>query len=118
MARLVPSWTRLDKQQERDVRELIRRVSGLQDEADPNFQLALNFAWSNFRCAAREPCAWVPAARRGRGCLRGRGWACGWVAGLWRVEWVRPSRGTLAGAAMQRLSASWISIADDTQLKR
>nr|XP_040131340.1 gamma-tubulin complex component 5 [Ictidomys tridecemlineatus] len=49
MARLVPSWTRLDKQQERDVRELIRRVSGLQDEADPNFQLALNFAWSNFR---------------------------------------------------------------------
>uniref|UniRef100_A0A8D2IEB9 Gamma-tubulin complex component n=1 Tax=Urocitellus parryii TaxID=9999 RepID=A0A8D2IEB9_UROPR len=49
MARLVPSWTRLDKQQERDVRDLIRRVSGLQDEADPNFQLALNFAWSNFR---------------------------------------------------------------------
>ncbi|KAF7478047.1 Hypothetical predicted protein [Marmota monax] len=49
MARLVPAWTRLDKQQERDVRELIRRVSGLHDEADPNFQLALNFAWSNFR---------------------------------------------------------------------
>ncbi|XP_048185522.1 gamma-tubulin complex component 5 isoform X2 [Perognathus longimembris pacificus] len=43
------SGSRLDRQQERDVRELIRRVAGLQDEADPNFQLALNFAWSNFR---------------------------------------------------------------------
>lgn len=83
MARLVPSWTRLDKQQERDVRELIRRVSGLQDEADPNFQLALNFAWSNFRCAACEPCSWVLAARRRRGRLLGRGGACGWAAGPW-----------------------------------
>ncbi|XP_078231781.1 gamma-tubulin complex component 5 isoform X11 [Callithrix jacchus] len=42
-------WSRLDAQQERDVRELIRSVAGLQDETDPNFQLALNFAWSNFR---------------------------------------------------------------------
>ncbi|KAM4826366.1 gamma-tubulin complex component 5 isoform 2-T2 [Thomomys bottae] len=43
------SGSRLDRQQDRDVRELIRRLTGLQDEADPNFQLALNFAWSNFR---------------------------------------------------------------------
>ena len=50
MASPAPSWTRLDPQQERDVRELIRLVSGVQDEADPNFQLALHFAWSNFRC--------------------------------------------------------------------
>ncbi|XP_049638624.1 gamma-tubulin complex component 5 [Suncus etruscus] len=35
--------------QDRDVRALIRLVAGLQDEADPNFQLALHFAWSNFR---------------------------------------------------------------------
>ncbi|XP_020930772.1 gamma-tubulin complex component 5 isoform X1 [Sus scrofa] len=49
MASPAPSWTRLDPQQERDVRELIRLVSGVQDEADPNFQLALHFAWSNFR---------------------------------------------------------------------
>ncbi|XP_012503421.1 PREDICTED: gamma-tubulin complex component 5 [Propithecus coquereli] len=49
MARPGASWSRLDREQERDVRELVRRVTGLQDEADPNFQLALNFAWSNFR---------------------------------------------------------------------
>lgn len=53
MARPVPSWSRLDRQLDCDVRELIRRVAGLQEEADPNFQLSLNFAWSNFRCAAR-----------------------------------------------------------------
>ncbi|XP_032115888.1 gamma-tubulin complex component 5 isoform X4 [Sapajus apella] len=49
MARHGQPWSRLDAQQERDVRELIRSVAGLQDETDPNFQLALNFAWSNFR---------------------------------------------------------------------
>ncbi|KAF6079810.1 tubulin gamma complex associated protein 5 [Phyllostomus discolor] len=49
MARPGPSWSRLDRQQERDVRELVRHVAGLWDEADPNFQLCLNFAWSNFR---------------------------------------------------------------------
>ncbi|XP_063554978.1 gamma-tubulin complex component 5-like [Gorilla gorilla gorilla] len=49
MARNGPPWSRVDAQQERDVRELVRGVAGLQDEADPNFQLALNFAWSNFR---------------------------------------------------------------------
>uniref|UniRef100_A0A8C2N7D9 Gamma-tubulin complex component n=1 Tax=Capra hircus TaxID=9925 RepID=A0A8C2N7D9_CAPHI len=49
MASLPPSWSRLDRRQERDVRELVRLVAGVQDEADPNFQLALHFAWSNFR---------------------------------------------------------------------
>ncbi|XP_028357302.1 gamma-tubulin complex component 5 isoform X2 [Physeter macrocephalus] len=49
MASPVPSWSRLDRRQERDVRELVRLVAGVQDEADPNFQLALHFAWSNFR---------------------------------------------------------------------
>lgn len=49
MARPGPSWSCLDQQQERDVRALVRLVTLLQDEADPNFQLALNFAWSSFR---------------------------------------------------------------------
>ncbi|XP_074256259.1 gamma-tubulin complex component 5 isoform X6 [Saimiri boliviensis] len=49
MARHGQPWSRLDAQQERDVRALIRSVAGLQDETDPNFQLAQNFAWSNFR---------------------------------------------------------------------
>ncbi|XP_023560426.1 gamma-tubulin complex component 5 [Octodon degus] len=40
---------RAESQREQDLRALIRQVTGLQDEADPNFQLALNFAWSNFR---------------------------------------------------------------------
>ncbi|XP_029419671.1 gamma-tubulin complex component 5 isoform X2 [Nannospalax galili] len=46
-----PGWSgsRMDRQQERDVCELVRRLTGLQDQADPNFHLALNFAWSNFR---------------------------------------------------------------------
>ncbi|KAM9084624.1 gamma-tubulin complex component 5 isoform 1-T1 [Megaptera novaeangliae] len=49
MASPAPSWSRLDRRQERDVRELVRLVAGVHDEADPNFQLALHFAWSNFR---------------------------------------------------------------------
>lgn len=39
----------MDRQLEHDVRELVRQVTGLQDEADSNFQMALDFAWSNFR---------------------------------------------------------------------
>ncbi|XP_006861931.1 PREDICTED: gamma-tubulin complex component 5-like [Chrysochloris asiatica] len=42
-------WSRQNRQQELDVRQLVRHVTGLQDEADPNFQLSLHFAWSNFR---------------------------------------------------------------------
>ncbi|XP_034879790.1 gamma-tubulin complex component 5 isoform X3 [Mirounga leonina] len=49
MSRPTLPWGHLDPQQERDVRELVRHVAGLQDEADPNFQLALHFVWSNFR---------------------------------------------------------------------
>ncbi|XP_077935148.1 gamma-tubulin complex component 5 isoform X4 [Halichoerus grypus] len=49
MSRPALPWGHLDPQQERDVRELVRHVAGLQDEADPNFQLALHFVWSNFR---------------------------------------------------------------------
>ena len=52
MASLPQSWSRMDRRQERDVRELVRLVAGVQDEADPNFQLALQFAWSNFRCGS------------------------------------------------------------------
>lgn len=43
------SWRRLNPHLERDVRELVRHVAGLRDDADPNFQLCLHFAWSNFR---------------------------------------------------------------------
>lgn len=50
MARSGPTWSRLERQQERDVRELVRSVAGLRDEADPNFQLSLHLAWSHFRC--------------------------------------------------------------------
>ncbi|XP_008155098.2 gamma-tubulin complex component 5 [Eptesicus fuscus] len=49
MARPEPSWRRLNPHLERDVRELVRHVAGLRDDADPNFQLCLHFAWSNFR---------------------------------------------------------------------
>ncbi|XP_070353232.1 gamma-tubulin complex component 5 isoform X3 [Equus asinus] len=49
MARPCLLWSRLDRQQEQDVRELVRRVAGLRDEADPDFQLALHFVLSNFR---------------------------------------------------------------------
>ncbi|XP_007533952.1 gamma-tubulin complex component 5 [Erinaceus europaeus] len=49
MARPALLGSPLDRQQERDVRELVRHVAGLQDETDPSFQLALNFVWSNFR---------------------------------------------------------------------
>ncbi|NP_666302.2 gamma-tubulin complex component 5 isoform 1 [Mus musculus] len=49
MARPKSSGSRMDRQLEHDVCELVRQVTGLQDEADPNFQLALDFVWSNFR---------------------------------------------------------------------
>ncbi|XP_055980292.1 gamma-tubulin complex component 5 [Sorex fumeus] len=49
MALAAPPAGRPDRPLERDVRALLRRVAGLRDEADPNFQLAVNFAWSHFR---------------------------------------------------------------------
>ncbi|KAM8977453.1 gamma-tubulin complex component 5 [Pelodytes ibericus] len=42
-------WTRFEKEQEADIKRLISCMSGLQDEQDNNYQLALQFAWSNFR---------------------------------------------------------------------
>ncbi|XP_072268883.1 gamma-tubulin complex component 5 [Pyxicephalus adspersus] len=42
-------WTRFEKDQEEDVRSLVSCVSGLHDDNDKNFQLALQYACSNFR---------------------------------------------------------------------
>ncbi|KAE8294449.1 Gamma-tubulin complex component 5 [Larimichthys crocea] len=42
-------WTTFEKETERETKRLIRCVSGVEDEEDQNFQLALKFAWSNFR---------------------------------------------------------------------
>ncbi|PIO26828.1 hypothetical protein AB205_0030610 [Aquarana catesbeiana] len=42
-------WTRFEKEQERDVKELVSCVSGLHDDSDKNFQLGLQYALSNFR---------------------------------------------------------------------
>ncbi|XP_025944564.1 gamma-tubulin complex component 5 isoform X1 [Apteryx mantelli] len=46
--------SRFEREQERDVRALVRRVTGLPEEEEQElgggrFQMALNFAWSNFR---------------------------------------------------------------------
>ncbi|XP_026644918.1 gamma-tubulin complex component 5 isoform X1 [Microtus ochrogaster] len=49
MARPWASGRRMDRLLEHDVCELVRRVTGLRDQADPNFRLALDFVWSNFR---------------------------------------------------------------------
>ncbi|XP_075706434.1 gamma-tubulin complex component 5-like [Rhinoderma darwinii] len=42
-------WTRYEREQEKDVRKLISSLSGLDDESDNNYQLALQYAGSNFR---------------------------------------------------------------------
>lgn len=43
-------WSTFEKETERETKKLIRCISGLEeDEEDQNFQLALKFAWSNFR---------------------------------------------------------------------
>ncbi|KAM4045971.1 gamma-tubulin complex component 5 isoform 1-T1 [Anomaloglossus baeobatrachus] len=42
-------WTRFEREQEKDVKKLICSLSGLHDERDKNYQLALQYAWSNFR---------------------------------------------------------------------
>nr|XP_057930124.1 gamma-tubulin complex component 5 isoform X2 [Doryrhamphus excisus] len=45
-------WSTFEKETERETKKLIRCVCGLaedEDEEEPNFQLALKFAWSNFR---------------------------------------------------------------------
>ncbi|XP_054646942.1 gamma-tubulin complex component 5 [Dunckerocampus dactyliophorus] len=43
-------WSTFEKETERETKKLIRCVCSLaEDEEEPNFQLALKFAWSNFR---------------------------------------------------------------------
>lgn len=42
-------WSTFEKESERDTKRLIRCLSGIEDEEDQNFQLALKFAWSNFK---------------------------------------------------------------------
>ncbi|XP_077462813.1 gamma-tubulin complex component 5 [Stigmatopora argus] len=42
-------WTAFEKETERETKELIRCLSGFQDEEEQNFQLALKFVWSNFK---------------------------------------------------------------------
>nr|XP_006135890.1 gamma-tubulin complex component 5 isoform X1 [Pelodiscus sinensis] len=52
MATQVARGSRCEQEQERDVRALIRRVTGLreaQEEPGGRFQAALSFVWSNFR---------------------------------------------------------------------
>uniref|UniRef100_H3B9W7 Gamma-tubulin complex component n=1 Tax=Latimeria chalumnae TaxID=7897 RepID=H3B9W7_LATCH len=41
-------WTNFEREQEKEIKKLIKYFSGLKEE-DQNFQLALQFAWSNFR---------------------------------------------------------------------
>lgn len=42
-------WTEFEKETEKETKKLIRRISGVEDEDEQNFQLAVKFAWSNFR---------------------------------------------------------------------
>ncbi|XP_058886341.1 gamma-tubulin complex component 5-like isoform X1 [Acipenser ruthenus] len=42
-------WTKLERDLEEDIKGLIQCVSAVQDEEDANFQMAMKFAWSNFR---------------------------------------------------------------------
>ncbi|CAK6956205.1 gamma-tubulin complex component 5 [Scomber scombrus] len=42
-------WSTFEKETEKEIKTLIRCVSGIEDEEDQNFQLALKFAWSNFK---------------------------------------------------------------------
>ncbi|KAG9492294.1 hypothetical protein GDO78_000681 [Eleutherodactylus coqui] len=43
-------WSHYEREQEKDVRRLVCSVSGLREESADNYQLALQYAWSNFRC--------------------------------------------------------------------
>ncbi|XP_039666830.1 gamma-tubulin complex component 5 isoform X2 [Perca fluviatilis] len=42
-------WSTFEKETERETKALIRCISGVEEEDDQNFQLALKFAWTNFR---------------------------------------------------------------------
>uniref|UniRef100_A0A8C6TEY5 Gamma-tubulin complex component n=1 Tax=Neogobius melanostomus TaxID=47308 RepID=A0A8C6TEY5_9GOBI len=42
-------WSTFEKETERETKRLISHMTGIEDEDDQNFQLALKFAWSNFK---------------------------------------------------------------------
>ena len=42
-------WTKFEKETEKEMKKLIKSISGIEDEEDPNFQAAMKFASSNFR---------------------------------------------------------------------
>nr|XP_023656849.1 gamma-tubulin complex component 5 isoform X1 [Paramormyrops kingsleyae] len=42
-------WTKFEKEMDVEAKQLIKHISGIQDEEEPNFQAALKFVWSNFR---------------------------------------------------------------------
>ena len=46
---IMAHWTEFEKETEKETKKLIRRITGVEDEDDQNFQLAVKFAWSNFR---------------------------------------------------------------------
>uniref|UniRef100_A0A667YFG0 Gamma-tubulin complex component n=1 Tax=Myripristis murdjan TaxID=586833 RepID=A0A667YFG0_9TELE len=41
--------TKFEKETERETKNLIRCITGIEDEDDQNYQMALKFCWSNFR---------------------------------------------------------------------
>lgn len=42
-------WTAFEKETEKETKKLVRCLGEIEDEEDQNFQLALKFAWSNFK---------------------------------------------------------------------
>lgn len=46
---IMAHWTEFEKETEKETKKLIRCISGVEDEEDQNFQLAVKFAWTNFR---------------------------------------------------------------------
>uniref|UniRef100_A0A671SKG2 Gamma-tubulin complex component n=1 Tax=Sinocyclocheilus anshuiensis TaxID=1608454 RepID=A0A671SKG2_9TELE len=49
MVSLMAHWSRFEKELELETRRLISHYTSIQDEEDQNFQMALKFAWSNFK---------------------------------------------------------------------
>ncbi|XP_062413036.1 gamma-tubulin complex component 5 [Sardina pilchardus] len=42
-------WTKFEKEMDQETKNLLKHFTGIQNEQDQNFQLALKFTWSNFR---------------------------------------------------------------------
>uniref|UniRef100_A0A3Q3GDF7 Gamma-tubulin complex component n=1 Tax=Kryptolebias marmoratus TaxID=37003 RepID=A0A3Q3GDF7_KRYMA len=42
-------WTSFERETEKETKRLIKCISGIEDEENQNFQLALKFVWSNFK---------------------------------------------------------------------